>query len=167
MQEEESQEESVDELMLQLGMTMIKRRRGIRQSKEEKNRKANEARKNKKRIDPEYKKRINDRHKIIYHTRIKGTEKEKIRVIDKHYRKNYGITRDEAIKLSELQNGLCAICGSNNNKRSLCVDHDHSTGKIRQMLCTSCNAGIGNFKENSEIILKALEYLKKHKAMEK
>ncbi len=61
----------------------------------------------------------------------------------------------------------CAICGNpetNIDKRTgkvyeLCIDHDHQTGEVRGVLCCSCNAAIGYFKDNIEIMQKATEYL--------
>lgn len=50
----------------------------------------------------------------------------------------------------------CGICG---NTKLLYLDHCHKTGKIRGILCRSCNIGIGMFRENSEIILKAIDYI--------
>lgn len=52
----------------------------------------------------------------------------------------------------------CIICGDNCR---LDVDHDHATGKIRGLLCSRCNRGIGFFKDNPEILLKARDYLEK------
>jgi len=74
----------------------------------------------------------------------------------------YGISlEDYEIKLSE-QNGVCDICkkACTTGKR-LAVDHDHESLKVRGLLCTNCNKGLGHFKESPEIILNALEYLKK------
>jgi hypothetical protein len=58
------------------------------------------------------------------------------------------------------QNGLCYICQSDNNGRLLAVDHDHITGNIRHLLCINCNLGLGNFKDNQELLIKAVLYLK-------
>ena len=59
------------------------------------------------------------------------------------------------------QENLCAICGGKEiANRGLCVDHNHSTGKVRGVLCLNCNAGIGNFRENIDVMLNAIKYLK-------
>jgi hypothetical protein len=77
----------------------------------------------------------------------------------------YGITAEEYDALLEKQNGKCAICGSSNgggrglNSR-LAVDHNHSTGEVRGLLCSMCNQGIGMFKDNPEILEIASSYLK-------
>lgn len=59
----------------------------------------------------------------------------------------------------KVVNGQCMICGAKARERSLHVDHDHSTGKIRGVLCVLCNSGIGKLKESKEILLKAITYL--------
>lgn len=50
----------------------------------------------------------------------------------------------------------CGICGGN---RNLHVDHDHDTGRFRGILCRNCNIGLGHFRSNRELLLKAVEYL--------
>lgn len=69
------------------------------------------------------------------------------------------------------QDGRCAICGIRGDvrelgyvkRKSLCVDHDHTTNAIRGLLCVPCNLGIGNLADDPVIISNALKYLKKHK----
>jgi hypothetical protein len=64
--------------------------------------------------------------------------------------------------LAEQEN-CCAICGStatgSKNKGQFSVDHDHITGKIRGLLCTRCNTGLGSFRDNKEFLRKAISYL--------
>lgn len=60
------------------------------------------------------------------------------------------------------QNGVCAICYKNNGKKSLAVDHDHRTGVVRQLLCMNCNTALGHFKDDPELLERAIEYLKRH-----
>lgn len=71
----------------------------------------------------------------------------------------------------------CAICGlktykfksinnqkaiySVHNKRSLCVDHDHSTGKVRGLLCLDCNTTIARYFENKAMYKKVMKYLQR------
>lgn len=77
-----------------------------------------------------------------------------------HLKYRYGITQDEFNKIIELQDGLCAICQkSPTGAKPWHVDHDHSTGRVRGILCHSCNTALGNFKDDPEILRKALEYL--------
>ena len=74
----------------------------------------------------------------------------------------YDITLEEYSLLLENQNHKCAICGVDKcpSGRSLAVDHDHKTNKIRGLLCQNCNTGLGLFKDNTNHIEKALLYLK-------
>ena len=60
----------------------------------------------------------------------------------------YGITLEDYNKLFDEQNGCCAICGKHQSefKRPLSVDHDHNTGKVRGLLCTPCNNGLGVYE---------------------
>lgn len=72
----------------------------------------------------------------------------------------YGITLEDYVEMFDNQNGVCAICKEEcKTKNSLSVDHDHQTGKVRGLLCNSCNGGLGLFKDNINILRKAIEYL--------
>jgi len=72
----------------------------------------------------------------------------------------YGITREQYDEMVEAQSGVCAICmRSCRTGQALGVDHDHSTGRVRALLCRNCNAGLGNFGENAEMLTTALAYL--------
>ena len=87
---------------------------------------------------------------------------------DRSLRKRYGITLADRDMLKLQQEGLCAICRLPDELgRELHVDHDHATGKVRALLCNNCNAGLGYFRENSEIMVRALTYLTIHTAKEK
>lgn len=80
----------------------------------------------------------------------------------------YGITLDDYNKLLQKQHGVCAICHlpevaiDNRTKeiRNLSVDHCHTTGKVRGLLCTNCNNMLGRSKDNLVILANAIEYLK-------
>ena len=81
---------------------------------------------------------------------------------DKYLRK-YGFSIADYDAMSHCQNGVCAICGQpNNNGKRLDVDHNHDSGKVRGLLCNSCNRGIGYLKDDAEVLLKAAEYLNKN-----
>ena len=72
----------------------------------------------------------------------------------------YGMTKTEFDVLLASQKGVCAICGGPPvGRRNLSVDHCHETGKIRGLLCGPCNTGIGQLKDDPEIVQKALLYL--------
>lgn len=75
----------------------------------------------------------------------------------------YGISLEEYEKRVAAQNG-CDICGGEcSTGRNLSVDHNHQTGKIRGLLCSKCNQGIGYFRDNIEALQNAINYLRKYK----
>jgi hypothetical protein len=74
-------------------------------------------------------------------------------------KRNYGISADEYATLHEAQGGKCRICGGSGGKRRLAVDHCHSTGVVRGLLCTSCNQGLGYFKDDVERMRRAIAYV--------
>lgn len=80
-----------------------------------------------------------------------------------YHLQRYGITLEDYDAMLLLQNGNCAICGGNGDGGlTLNVDHDHETMQVRNLLCGSCNRGIGQFKENSKLLFLAGEYLERH-----
>jgi hypothetical protein len=70
----------------------------------------------------------------------------------------YGITRDEMIVLLEQQHNACAICHKEFTDEPH-VDHDHKTGKVRGLLCSPCNLGIGKLEDDIPSLLNAALYL--------
>lgn len=82
----------------------------------------------------------------------------------RHLRESYGISLADYDAMKESQQNCCAICGIESSKlpKILCVDHDHKTGKVRGLLCDSCNRGLGYFKDNPNITQGATQYLTKH-----
>ncbi len=76
--------------------------------------------------------------------------------------KKYGINIADYNKLAEIQDHKCAICGTQQSEltRRLYVDHCHTTGIVRGLLCGTCNFGLGSFKDNIDYLLKAASYLK-------
>lgn len=87
------------------------------------------------------------------------------RVYEGQIKKRYGITLAEYDSLSLRQNGACAICGGISKRRrielfrSLSVDHDHETGRVRGLLCDRCNLGLGQFRHSTELLTLAMMYL--------
>lgn len=75
------------------------------------------------------------------------------------YRK-YGVTKEQYNDLIVSQDLKCAICGDGTQKKKMFIDHNHRTGVIRGLLCTRCNVGLGMFKDNPEVLSKAIKYLK-------
>jgi len=77
-------------------------------------------------------------------------------------RRQYGISLEEYYKLIEFQGGGCAICGRTQEPdgRRLSIDHDHTTGKVRGVLCYSCNKALGMFYDIPERLENAANYLR-------
>jgi len=76
--------------------------------------------------------------------------------------KKYGITLTKYNELLKAQKGRCASCGADRSDQrvaTLHVDHCHSTGKVRGLLCTNCNQGIGKLGDNVSGLLDAVHYL--------
>ena len=107
---------------------------------------------------------------ISKRTRISEKNKERWSAYGfrNHLMFRYGITQEQYEKMYEEQKGLCSICGSEGfgvgDARRLNVDHDHTTNKVRGLLCSSCNNGLGRFKDNIEFLKKAVDYLEKANA---
>ena len=79
-----------------------------------------------------------------------------------HLRKTYGITLEQYDQMLTEQGGGCAICGTTEPKGKngrFHVDHCHTEGHIRGLLCHACNLGLGHFKDNVKTLAKAIEYL--------
>jgi hypothetical protein len=75
----------------------------------------------------------------------------------------YNMTVEQYDKMFEKQNGLCAICGRPQNSKTLAVDHNHNTGKIRGLLCSSCNTALGYIENWAVKFEKQIkEYLEKN-----
>ncbi len=73
------------------------------------------------------------------------------------------LTRAQYDELLASQGHGCAICGNSRpgGRGIFHIDHDHVTGKIRGILCASCNLSLGMMKDNTEILKRAIEYLEK------
>lgn len=78
-----------------------------------------------------------------------------------HFHKKYGIEPKEAERIREQQGGLCAICNEMPNGRGLMVDHCHTSGKIRGLLCHYCNCGLGHFRDDVVRLRAAADYIEK------
>jgi hypothetical protein len=74
----------------------------------------------------------------------------------------YQMTLEQYDDMELQQKGCCAICGRREGHRKLAVDHDHDTGKVRSLLCTRCNTGLGFFKDSPKLLAYAMVYLEKH-----
>ena len=90
----------------------------------------------------------------------KVTHSEKARLM-----KSYGLTLEHRQIMLEKQQFRCAVCNIHQDDlgQILDVDHDHETGKVREMLCWRCNRAEGLLKGNTETITKLLNYILKHR----
>lgn len=96
---------------------------------------------------------VNRRHRGWYRR-----NREKVR--DKQLRYKYGISSDQYRGLLKHQGGSCALCGRSPKKnKSLSVDHDHKTKKVRGLLCQDCNVALGLFLDSKKTFRKAIKYL--------
>lgn len=92
----------------------------------------------------------------------KARNPDRVRELNRwaHLKHTFGLSKSEYESLLSLQGGVCAICKNPKRKR-LCVDHRHSDGKIRGLLCHGCNNALGNFDENIIIVRRLIEYLER------
>ena len=75
-----------------------------------------------------------------------------------------GISREQYAEMVAAQAGKCAICGKPETARgrSLSTDHDHRTGRLRALLCSRCNTGLGLFGDSVQGLESAIRYLRAH-----
>lgn len=100
----------------------------------------------------------------MYREKVSSEQTRKFKL--KH---KYNITIEDYDRMFEEQHGYCAVCGKSEIEKHqsgtilrLAVDHNHKTGKIRRLVCRSCNLMLGNAKEDINILVKAIEYLKRY-----
>ena len=74
-----------------------------------------------------------------------------------NYKHKYGITTEQYDKMYSEQKGKCAICEQ--HEQRLCVDHNHTTGKVRQLLCKLCNTQLNLVEGRYNLIDKMKQYL--------
>lgn len=105
-------------------------------------------------------------HELARAKTWRETNKQDIKFRD--LERTYGLTRKQYEDMMRRQDGGCAICQSKfffdkpRNPRYPCVDHDHSTKKVRGLLCNMCNQGLGYFRDNPKALIRAVEYLKNY-----
>lgn len=106
---------------------------------------------------------------IAAKSRAKALAKDPHIVRRRNLRNDFGLELEEYNRMHEEQNGLCLICKQPETTVQrgkvipLSVDHCHNSGKIRGLLCRSCNTGLGAFGDDIDRIAKAIQYLEEHK----
>lgn len=109
---------------------------------------------------PERRQRKNDLRRGSEQVRVYNRQKQLER---------YGLTVAQHDEMLEAQKGLCAICGNPPKPDGvraasrLHADHDHVTGRVRELLCNSCNNGLGRFKDDPALLRAAAEYIERHR----
>lgn len=73
----------------------------------------------------------------------------------------YGISWETYESMYNTQGGRCAICGGDNDGKVFCVDHSHTTGKVRALLCIGCNLALGWMRDDPKIAKSAYHYLRR------
>ena len=78
--------------------------------------------------------------------------------------RNFGITLEQYNEMFVEQGGCCAVCGKHQTElnKALAVDHNHITGKVRQLLCGNCNTSLGLMNEDVILFEKLIKYVNKH-----
>jgi len=116
----------------------------------------NEARRKRLKTDPKYAEKQREKDRERYANNPLSRRNTSIKT-------KYGITLDTYNSMYESQNGKCAICeGSfeSGSRRGLVIDHCHTEGNVRRLLCRQCNTGLGQFKDSVSLLEKAIKYLK-------
>jgi len=101
------------------------------------------------------------KQKAIYNSRYYNSHKEESHKTSRRYvlKNTYGMSEDDRDNLINKQEGRCAIC---KKFAELVIDHDHSTQKVRGMLCRKCNLAIGHFEDDITYMASAIKYLSRH-----
>lgn len=84
---------------------------------------------------------------------------------ERRYSRRYGLEPEDYFALLQSQGGGCAICGTlpkAGAHGALHIDHDHTDGRVRGLLCRHCNLGLGNFKDDINRMTAAMAYLMQH-----
>jgi hypothetical protein len=95
--------------------------------------------------------------------RMRNTPEGKLRQRAGHLKRKFGITMEQYNAMLEAQGGGCFICGRPPREDiSLHVDHNHSTGKVRGILCFRCNNSLADLQEDPALLMKAAGYVAWH-----
>jgi hypothetical protein len=81
-----------------------------------------------------------------------------------HFKKSYGLTIEERDAMLLAQGNVCACCGSPEPKHKYgwVIDHCHTTGKVRGILCQPCNLTLGKVDDSIDHLKRLISYLEKH-----
>lgn len=103
----------------------------------------------------------NQNHNITRSRLYKQNNPEKVKASNRNtkLKRLYGITQEQYLELSNKQDNKCACCGK---ETKLVVDHCHTTGAIRELLCNNCNTALGLLNEDISVIQQLENYVRKH-----
>tara|TARA_R110002074_G_scaffold141443_2_gene287877 strand:- start:1250 stop:1669 length:420 start_codon:yes stop_codon:yes gene_type:complete len=108
------------------------------------------------------------------HTECKQCAKDRVKLANatnpdrarnSHLLRNYGITLDTFNGMVSTQNSRCACCGTaepRGKHDQWCVDHDHVTNKVRELLCKDCNIVLGIVSDSPTHLKQLIQYIAKH-----
>jgi hypothetical protein len=99
-----------------------------------------------------------------YRALLKANPKTSQHLRNRMLIQRYGITQEDYDEMLKGQNGRCAICGTDKPggiANKFHVDHCHTNGHNRGLLCNHCNQGLGHFKDNTDYLEAAIKYLNK------
>lgn len=102
-----------------------------------------------------------------YNNKSRYRQSHPDRVRDANLRQKYGISLKQYNLMFEEQGGVCNICkrperivnGKSKKIAPLAVDHCHDSGKVRGLLCFSCNIALGKFQDSPEILARAISHV--------
>ena len=106
----------------------------------------------------------NEKARKQHARRMASDPSYRVKKKDSHVKSVFGITLEEYNgKLHEqVRCGICGVDLLSLNRQLVHLDHCHSSGNIREFLCTNCNRGLGHFKDSIEFLTSAINYLEKH-----
>ena len=114
---------------------------------------------------------LRNKTSMVRHSTCKECDKKRvkenhdpIKYREHHLKRMYGITQNDYDVMLVEQNNQCAICnttepGGKHNSNYFVVDHCHTTGKVRKLLCHKCNTALGLLGDNTQIIQSMINYL--------
>lgn len=98
-----------------------------------------------------------------YYTKNRKLLNEKQRL--RRYQVEYGLMYKDAVALRDAQGNVCAICAqqmTDKGRLRWCLDHNHTTGQIREILCNNCNTALGLLNEDPNRCAAMVKYINKH-----
>tara|TARA_R110000765_G_scaffold372486_1_gene462905 strand:- start:2 stop:475 length:474 start_codon:yes stop_codon:yes gene_type:complete len=108
----------------------------------------------------------NKEHLAAYAKEYQEKNKEQLADYKKEWNiKQYGLSLEDYNNMLDKQNHKCKICLTSFttlNTKDIHIDHCHTTNKVRGILCRLCNTGLGQFKDNTERLTQAINYLQEN-----